>query len=98
MPDKPAVTPGPPALVIKNLHVMGDRDIIEVDGLDLEVRTGEIVGIAGVSGNGQRELAEAIAGLREVTAGSIHIGDRRSPTSNHYRCGPPGSRMFPKAG
>lgn len=76
VPDKPAVTPGPPALVIKNLHVMGDRDIIEVDGLDLDVRTGEIVGIAGVSGNGQRELAEAIAGLREVTAGSIHIGEQ----------------------
>ena len=76
VPDKPAAAPGQPALVIKNLHVMGDRDIIEVDGLDLEVRTGEIVGIAGVSGNGQRELAEAIAGLREVTEGSIHIGDQ----------------------
>ena len=56
-----------------DLTVKGDRGIDAVRGLSLEVRGGEIVGIAGVSGNGQRELAEAIAGLRPAGGGSIDI-------------------------
>ncbi len=58
-------------LVVRGLHVRGDRGNEAVRGVDLEVRSGEVVGIAGVSGNGQRELAESIAGLRPSTAGSI---------------------------
>ena len=46
------------------------------EGVDLEVRAGEIVGVAGVAGNGQSELAELIAGLLPVTAGSIRIDGR----------------------
>ncbi len=72
-PDKPQVQVAEPALVIRGLEVFGDRGIVAVDDFDLEVRKGEVMGIAGVSGNGQRELAEAIAGLRPVTRGSIHI-------------------------
>lgn len=72
-PDKPDTQVGEPALVIRDLEVYGDRGLVAVEGLDLEVRTGEVLGIAGVSGNGQRELAEAIAGLREVTKGSIEV-------------------------
>jgi simple sugar transport system ATP-binding protein len=72
-PDKPEVKVGAPALVVSGLEVYGDRGIVAVDDFDLEVQTGEILGIAGVSGNGQRELAEAIAGLREVTRGTIEI-------------------------
>jgi ABC-type uncharacterized transport system ATPase subunit len=64
---------GEPRLIVRDLHVLGDRGAETVDELDLEVRSGEIVGIAGVSGNGQRELAEAIAGLRPVTSGSIQL-------------------------
>lgn len=62
-------------LAVGDLVVPGDRGSDAVRGLDLEVRSGEIVGIAGVSGNGQRELAEAIAGLRSPTSGSIRIDE-----------------------
>ena len=72
-PDKPPVERGRARLVIQNLTVAGDRDQTAVDNLDLEVRAGEILGIAGVSGNGQRELAEAVAGLRPVVSGSIAL-------------------------
>lgn len=58
-------------LTISALEVLGDRGTPAVTGFDLEVRSGEVVGIAGVSGNGQRELAEALAGLRPVTSGTI---------------------------
>ncbi len=73
VPDRPVQHPGDAALVISNLTVPGDRGTDAVRDLHLEVRSGEIVGIAGVSGNGQRELAEAIAGLRTPTSGSIRL-------------------------
>jgi general nucleoside transport system ATP-binding protein len=52
---------------------MGDRGAAVLRGVNLEVRGGEIVGLAGVSGNGQRELAQCLSGLRKTTAGSIEI-------------------------
>jgi simple sugar transport system ATP-binding protein len=64
---------GDPRLVVRGLTVKGDRGIDAVRNLELEVHGGEIVGIAGVSGNGQRELAETIAGLRPAVGGSIDI-------------------------
>ena len=57
------------------LTVEDDRGIGKVDDVSFEVRAGEIVGIAGVDGNGQTELIDAIAGLRRVAAGTIRIGD-----------------------
>ncbi len=69
-PDKPPVDAGNPRLSIRSLTVTGDRGTTAVDGVDLEVRAGEILGIAGVSGNGQRELAETVAGLRPAEVGS----------------------------
>lgn len=59
------------ALVIDNLTVKSDRGFNALDGFSLSIREGEIVGLAGVSGNGQRELAEAINGLRRSESGSI---------------------------
>jgi simple sugar transport system ATP-binding protein len=64
---------GDSRLKIDGLRAMGDRGAEALRGLDLEVRSGEIVGIAGVSGNGQRELAQCLAGLRKVTGGMINI-------------------------
>ena len=74
-PDKPEVETGRARLRIENLTVLGDRGDEAVRGLNLEVRAGEILGIAGVSGNGQREMAETIGGLREPISGSIYIDD-----------------------
>jgi simple sugar transport system ATP-binding protein len=54
---------------------MSDRGIVAVDHLDLDVHRGEILGIAGVSGNGQRELAETVAGLRKSETGTIKVAD-----------------------
>jgi simple sugar transport system ATP-binding protein len=63
----------PPVLRLSDVHVMGDRGTLAVNGASLEVRPGQVVGIAGVAGNGQRELQEAIAGLRPMKAGSVSI-------------------------
>jgi ABC-type uncharacterized transport system ATPase subunit len=72
-PDKTSARPGNAALEIRGLRVLRDRGQEGVKGVDLEVHTGEILGIAGVSGNGQMLLAEAIAGLRTPTKGTIAI-------------------------
>ena len=64
---------GAARLKIEGLHAQGDRGTEALRGVDLEVHAGEIVGLAGVSGNGQRELAQCLAGLRKVTAGAIII-------------------------
>lgn len=65
-----------PVLTVSGLRVAGDRGAAAVDGASLEVLAGQIVGVAGVAGNGQRELQEAIAGLRPAIGGSIRIGGR----------------------
>jgi simple sugar transport system ATP-binding protein len=68
-----AFQPGEVKLSIGGLHAMGDRGTEALRGVDLDVRAGEIVGLAGVSGNGQRELAECLAGLRKATQGTVMI-------------------------
>ncbi len=67
---------GEPALEVRDLHVTGARGIAAVRGVSLTVRAGEILGIAGVEGNGQSELVEAIVGLRAADAGTVVIGGR----------------------
>jgi len=68
---------GEVVLSVRDLVVTGDRGEDAVAGLDLEVRAGEIFGLAGVDGNGQRELAEALTGLRPVRRGSVSaFGER----------------------
>jgi simple sugar transport system ATP-binding protein len=81
-PDRPMVEVGAVRLAIDGLRVNGDRGTEAVNECGLEVRAGEIVGIAGVSGNGQRELAEAVVGLRPVVAGRVAI-DGVDVTSMH---------------
>ena len=65
---------GPGSLSVRALTVASSRRPNEVDHLSFEVRPGEIFGIAGVEGNGQTELIEAIAGLRPAASGSVHLG------------------------
>jgi simple sugar transport system ATP-binding protein len=70
-------------LALRDLRADGDNGLPALRGIDLQVRAGETLGIAGVAGNGQRELAETITGLRPVTGGTVEIGQRdltnRSP-------------------
>ncbi len=65
---------GEPVLTVKDLCVRDDRKLMAVDHLSLELHGGEILGIAGVQGNGQTELVEAITGLRRTESGQILIG------------------------
>ena len=71
--DKGVSTPGEPLLEVEGLSVFDDRGIEKVRNVSFEVRSGEIVGIAGVDGNGQTELIDAIAGLRKVASGRVVI-------------------------
>jgi len=64
---------GDVGLEISNLRVQGDRGEEIVRGVDLTVHSGEILGLAGVSGNGQRELAEALSGMRASDSGSVRV-------------------------
>ncbi|EHJ57448.1 hypothetical protein HMPREF9318_00499 [Streptococcus urinalis FB127-CNA-2] len=71
--EKSASQPKETVLEINNLEVDENRGVLAVKGLSLDVRAGEIVGIAGIDGNGQSELVQAITGLRKVKSGSIKI-------------------------
>ncbi len=74
-PVSPRQSPAPaaPALAVEGLQVMGDRGTLAVQGLSLAVCSGEILGVAGVSGNGQRELVEALVGQRPRSAGTVKV-------------------------
>ena len=63
--------PGKPMLEVRSLYVRGDRGNMVLNQLNLTVHAGEIVGLAGVSGNGQRELAESLTGLRVIDSGEV---------------------------
>ena len=74
--DKAVAQPGDPVLSIRDLVVYDERAHRAVDGAELSVHAGEVLGIAGVQGNGQTELVEAIMGLRPVTGGTVELGGR----------------------
>lgn len=74
-----------PGLVVSSATVRNDHKVASISGFDLEIGAGEVVGFAGVAGNGQVELAEALAGVRPVESGSIVIGSQdltSSPTAH----------------
>jgi simple sugar transport system ATP-binding protein len=70
---KEASSPGEVALDVGDLHVLDDRGLPAVDGVSLQVRRGEIVALAGIDGNGQSELVEAVTGLRQPASGTIRV-------------------------
>jgi simple sugar transport system ATP-binding protein len=71
--EKTAAQPGEVLLAVEDLHVRDDRGIEKVRGVSFEVRAGEIVGLAGVDGNGQTELIDAITGLQSIDSGTVTI-------------------------
>ncbi|HEY2981615.1 MAG TPA: ABC transporter ATP-binding protein [Anaerolineales bacterium] len=78
--EKKPVKPGEIVLEVQNIHAENDKGLPALRGVSLNVRAGEIVGVAGVAGNGQNELAQAIAGLRACDPGEIRLN--RDKVSN----------------
>jgi simple sugar transport system ATP-binding protein len=74
IPARAATASKETILEIRGLQALSDRKSAALQGIDLVVHAGEILGVAGVGGNGQSELAECVLGLREPTAGTISIG------------------------
>jgi ABC-type uncharacterized transport system ATPase subunit len=74
--EKEPAQPGDVLLRVEDLHVRDDREIEKVRGVSFDVRAGEIVGIAGVDGNGQTELIDALTGLRRIESGTVNIAGR----------------------
>jgi len=71
--SKPPAHVGDVVLQVRDLHVHNAQELASVRGVSFEVRAGEIVGIAGVAGNGQNELVEALAGLRPIHTGQVQL-------------------------
>ncbi len=80
--DRPEVEPGEPILQVENLSARNDKGVAALNGATFTVREGEIFGIAGVSGNGQHELAEVLAGLRKAEAGKVELGQEEITTDS----------------
>lgn len=84
------VKAGKPILEVENLSVRSDKGVVAVNDVSLTVHEGEILGIAGISGNGQYELAEALAGLREIEAGTVRLAGKditRASSLERWRTG-----------
>jgi len=73
--NKKEQEPGPPRLKVERLSVQGNKGVLAVKDISFEIHGGEILGIAGVSGNGQRELAETIGGLRPPESGRVLVDE-----------------------
>ncbi len=80
--DKTPSVPGEIVLSVRDLHVLDDRRLEAVRGISLDVHEGEIVGIAGVDGNGQSQIVEAIVGLRRPASGTVWLRDREITHAN----------------
>lgn len=74
--DKPACRPGPVVLRVRNLALRDDAGRPKLRGVTLDLRAGEILGVAGVDGNGQSELADALGGLRRPDGGAVTLRER----------------------
>ena len=74
--DRITVEKGGPILQTENLSALSDKGFMALNGVSFSIREGEIFGIAGISGNGQQELAEVLAGLRKPASGKVLLGGR----------------------
>ncbi len=91
-----AQPPGEPVLVVHNLHVRDDRDLPAVRGVSFTVHAGEIVGLAGVEGNGQRELVDALVGLRAVESGEVVLAHQPVTEAGNRRRRALGMAIIPE--
>lgn len=73
---KPDVNIGETAFSVRSLETLSDKGLPALNGLSFDIRRGEILGIAGVDGNGQKELAECITGLRPTTKGNVYLDNQ----------------------
>jgi general nucleoside transport system ATP-binding protein len=91
--NKTPAHPGPVVLHVEKLHTLSDRGLEALHGIDFDLHTGEILGIAGVEGNGQSELIEVLTGMRKLTSGKItitpikdgHVGESLDITTMNAR-------------
>ena len=74
--EKSPFNPGAEVLEVRDLVVLGDRGLVAVDGVSIDVRAGEVMALAGVQGNGQTEFVEALVGMRPVLSGTITLHGR----------------------
>jgi simple sugar transport system ATP-binding protein len=75
--DRGSAQPGEPVLQVEGLEALDNKALPALKGVDLTVRAGEILGVAGVEGNGQSELVEVLAGLRPAQKGRVNVAGRR---------------------
>ena len=96
--EKTPAKPEEPLLQVDDLHVFDDRGLEKVNGVSFAVRAGEIVGIAGVDGNGQTELIDALTGLLRPAAGRISVAghDVDAPRDGAARCSTSASGHIPE--
>jgi general nucleoside transport system ATP-binding protein len=83
--EKESPQPGDPLLEVEELHVLDDRELPAVRGVSFQVRAGEIVGVAGVDGNGQTELIESLTGLRSSVSGRFSVDGRDLTGASTHR-------------
>jgi ABC-type uncharacterized transport system ATPase subunit len=84
--EKPPAQPGDTLLEVENLEVLDDRHLEAVRGVSFDVKAGEIVGIAGVDGNGQTELIDALTGLRRPSAGRVLVAGEDVTNAGSREC------------
>jgi simple sugar transport system ATP-binding protein len=94
--EKSPAQPEEVVLDVKNLKVMGDRGLVAVEDATFQVRVGEILGIAGVQGNGQTELVEALTGLREIESGKVTILGKDTTRASPRKIREAGSAHVPE--
>ena len=91
------VADGPPLLRVENVWVKGRRGVYALRGASLHVRSGEVLGIAGVAGNGQSELAQVLTGLLRPERGTVRLGGTRAASAQPAASGEPGTFGEPGA-
>jgi len=94
--EKEPAKVGDITLDVADLHVLDDRQLEAVKGISFQVQAGEVLGIAGVQGNGQKELVEALTGLRKIESGHVHLLSEDTTKSSPRKIREIGSAHVPE--